>query len=48
MALPSIRLRSEDFTERLPNIVGPYAPKTQRLAEVAGLLGHGIGGRPGD
>jgi transposase len=35
------------FTERLPNVVAPYAHKTLRLAEVLTLIGFALGGEAG-
>jgi zinc-finger of transposase IS204/IS1001/IS1096/IS1165 len=36
------------FTERLPGMVGPRARQTRRAAGILRLLGHGVGGRPGE
>jgi transposase len=36
------------FTERLPGMVDPRARQTQRAAGILRLLGHGVGGRPGE
>ena len=36
------------FTDRLPEIVSPHARRTQRIAELVHLFGHGTGGRPGE
>jgi transposase len=36
------------FTERLPGILDPSARQTRRAADVLRLLGHGVGGRPGE
>ena len=36
------------FTDQLPEIVCPYARRTQRIAEFVHLFGHGTGGRPGE
>jgi hypothetical protein len=36
------------FTERLPGIVDPRARQTRRAASILRLLGHGVGGRPGE
>jgi len=36
------------FTERLPGIVDPGARQTRRAAGILRLLGHGVGGRPGE
>ena len=35
------------FTERLPNVVNPYAHRTLRLAEVLTLIGFALGGEAG-
>ncbi|MBO0784103.1 MAG: ISL3 family transposase, partial [Ktedonobacteraceae bacterium] len=35
------------FTERLPNVVAPYAHRTLRLAEVFTLIGFALGGEAG-
>jgi transposase len=36
------------FSDQLPDIVCPYARRTQRIAELVHLFGHGAGGRPGE
>src|SRR5271166_2460303 len=36
------------FTERLPGMVDPRARQTRRAAGILRLLGHGVGGRPGE
>jgi zinc-finger of transposase IS204/IS1001/IS1096/IS1165 len=36
------------FTDQLPDIVCPHARRTQRIAELVHLFGHGTGGRPGE
>src|SRR5208283_3550536 len=36
------------FTDQLPEIVCPHARRTQRIAELVHLIGHGTGGRPGE
>jgi transposase len=36
------------FTDQLPEIVSPHARRTQRIAELVHLFGHGTGGRPGE
>ena len=36
------------FTDQLPEIVCPYARRTQRIAELVYLIGHGTGGRPAE
>lgn len=38
----------QTFTDRLPTIASPYARRTRRVAEIVGLLGHSMGGRPGE
>ena len=38
----------QTFTDRLPEIASPYARRTERMAEVVGLIGHRMGGRPGE
>src|ERR1700722_13961657 len=38
----------ETFTDQLPEIVCPHARRTQRIAELVHLFGHGTGGRPGE
>lgn len=35
------------FSERLPNVVAPYAHRTLRLAEVFTLIGFALGGEAG-
>ncbi|MCG8403602.1 MAG: ISL3 family transposase [Phycisphaerales bacterium] len=36
------------FSDQLPTIAPPYAHRTSRMAEIVGLLGHGLGGRPAE
>lgn len=36
------------FTDRLPEIASPFTRRTERTAEIVGLIGHRIGGRPGE
>ncbi len=36
------------FTDRLPEIAAPYVRRTKRVAEIVGLVGHRMGGRPGE
>jgi transposase len=36
------------FTERLPGMAAPRARQTRRAAGILRLLGHGVGGRPGE
>ena len=36
------------FTDQLPEIVSPHARRTQRIAQVVHLFGHGTGGRPAE
>ncbi|MDX0567968.1 ISL3 family transposase [Sinorhizobium medicae] len=36
------------FTDRLPEIASPYMRRTERLAEIVALIGHRMGGRPGE
>lgn len=36
------------FTDRLPKIALPYAHRTMRMAEIVGLVGHKMGGRPAE
>ena len=38
----------ETFTDQLPEIVCPRARRTQRIAQLVHLLGHGTGGRPAE
>ena len=38
----------ETFTDQLPEIVCPHARRTQRIAELVHLFGHGTGGRSGE
>jgi len=40
--------RQSIFTERLPGLVDPRARQTRRAAGILRLLGHGVGGRPGE
>ena len=47
------RCRNTDYgqstsTERLPGMVDPRARQAQRTAGILGLLGHAVGGRPGE
>jgi hypothetical protein len=36
------------FTERVPELTVPFARRTNRLRDVVRLIGHGMGGRPGE
>lgn len=36
------------FAERLPKLAVPLARRTDRLGEVVRLIGHAMGGRPGE
>jgi transposase len=36
------------FTERVPELAVPWAQRTKRFREVVRLIGHGMGGRPGE
>jgi hypothetical protein len=36
------------FTDRLPEIASPYTRRTERMAEIVRLIGHKMGGRPGE
>jgi transposase len=36
------------FTDQLPEIICPRARRTQRIAQLVHLFGHGTGGRPGE
>lgn len=36
------------FTDSLPEIAAPYVRRTGRMAEIVGLVGHRMGGRPGE
>jgi transposase len=36
------------FTERIPELALPWARRTERLRDVVRLIGHGLGGRPGE
>ena len=36
------------FTERVPEAAVPWARRTNRLLDVVRLIGHGMGGRPGE
>jgi transposase len=36
------------FTERVPELARPWAQRTNRLHDVERLIGHGMGGRPGE
>jgi transposase len=38
----------ETFTDQLPEIVCPHARRTQRIAQLVHLFGHGSGGRPAE
>ena len=38
----------ETFADQLPEVVCPHARRTQRVAELVHLFGHGTGGRPGE
>ncbi|CAN7726668.1 MULTISPECIES: ISL3 family transposase [Ensifer] len=36
------------FTDRVPEIASPYMRRTERMAEIVDLVGHRMGGRPGE
>ncbi|MGA8438204.1 MAG: ISL3 family transposase, partial [Candidatus Sulfotelmatobacter sp.] len=36
------------FTERMPELAVPWARRSNRLRDVVRLIGHGMGGRPGE
>ena len=36
------------FTERVPELALPWARRSNRLSDVVRLIGHGMGGRPGE
>ena len=36
------------FTDRVPELAVPWAQRTKRLNEAVRLIGHGMGGRPGE
>lgn len=36
------------FSDQLPALAAPYARRTRRTAEIAGLFGHSAGGRSGE
>lgn len=36
------------FSDQLPAIAPPYAHRTSRMAEIVGLVGHRLGGRPAE
>jgi hypothetical protein len=36
------------FTERAPELALPWARRTNRLRELVRLIGHGMGGQPGE
>ena len=36
------------FADPLPEIASPHARRTRRIAEIVQLLGHGVGGLPGE
>ncbi|MCZ4292376.1 ISL3 family transposase, partial [Hoeflea alexandrii] len=38
----------QTFTDRLPTVASQHARRTTRVAEIVGLLGHNMGGRPGE
>jgi transposase len=38
----------ETVTDQLPEVVCPHARRTQRIAELVHLFGHGTGGRPAE
>lgn len=42
------RCERRTFTDRLPEIAAPYVRRTGRMAEIVGLVGHRMGGRPGE
>ena len=42
------KCQRQTFADRLPTIASPYARRTRRVAEIVGLLGHSMGGRPGE
>jgi transposase len=38
----------QTFVDQLPEITSPHARRTCRVAEIVQLLGHGVGGLPGE
>ena len=38
----------QTFADPLPEIASPHARRTCRVAEIVQLLGHGVGGLPGE
>jgi transposase len=36
------------FTDQPPEIASPHSRRTRRVADIVQLLGHGVGGRPGE
>jgi transposase len=42
------KCRRRTFVDRLPKIALPYTRRTARMDEIVGLIGHSMGGRPGE
>ncbi|NNW34109.1 hypothetical protein GS954_18585 [Roseobacter sp. HKCCD8198] len=42
------KCRRRTFSDRHPAIAPPYAHRTARMAEIVGLVGHGMGGSPSE
>ncbi|MFB9795253.1 ISL3 family transposase [Shinella granuli] len=40
--------RRRTFTDQLPEIASPYSRRTARMAVIVSLVGHSMGGRPGE
>lgn len=42
------KCKRRTFSDQLPSIAPPYAHRTSRMAEIVGLVGHSMGGRPAE
>jgi len=40
--------RRQTFSDQIPKIAAPYAHRTERMADIVRLVGHGMGGRPAE
>ena len=38
----------QTFTDQMPKIAATYAHRTERMADIVRLVGHGMGGRPAE
>ncbi|MFK7881821.1 ISL3 family transposase, partial [Roseobacter sp.] len=44
----SLNCSRKTFADRVPRVAQPYARSTSRLSEIIELIGHSMGGRPGE